>query len=109
MSSPCHAACSTSDGQDFSLDDPTIESISEFLFRSTKEPTEATQKIKTIREDLLRFHPDKSEGRVMSRSSRPRGKGPGRSRNCGTDTKQTNKNCQLAPPNYAIIRAYLNP
>ena len=66
---PCHAAYSTSDGQRFSLDDLTIDSISEFLFRPAKEPTESTQKIKTIRDTLLRFHPDKFEGRVMSRVS----------------------------------------
>jgi len=64
---PCHAAYSASDGQRFSLDDLTIDSISEFLFRSAKEPTEVTQKIKMIREALLRFHPDKFEGRVMGR------------------------------------------
>jgi hypothetical protein len=58
-----------SDDHHFSLDDLTIDSISEFLFRSAKEPTESTQKIKTIRETLLRFHPDKFEGRVMSRVS----------------------------------------
>ena len=66
---PCHAVYSASDGHDFSPDDLTVNSISEFLFRSAKEPTEATQKIKMIRETLLRFHPDKFEGRVMSRVS----------------------------------------
>jgi hypothetical protein len=66
---PCHAAYSTSDDQSLSLDDLTIDSISEFLFRSAKETTESTQKIKTIRETLLRFHPDKFEGRIMSRVS----------------------------------------
>lgn len=68
---PCHAAYSTSDadGQNFSLDDLTIDNISEFLFSCAKEATEPTQKIKTIRETLLRFHPDKFEGRVMSRVS----------------------------------------
>jgi len=66
---PCHTAYSTSDDHHFSLDDLTIDSISEFLFRSAKEPTEPTQKVKTIRETLLRFHPDKFEGRVMSRVS----------------------------------------
>ena len=66
---PCHAAYSTSDDRHFSLDDLTIDSISEFLFRSAKESTESTQKIKTIRETLLRFHPDKFEGRIMSRVS----------------------------------------
>jgi len=66
---PSHAAYSTSDDQHFSLDDLTIDSISEFLFRSAKEPAEGAQKIKTIREALLRFHPDKFEGRVTSRVS----------------------------------------
>ena len=66
---PCHAAYSTSDDRHFSLDGLTIDSISEFLFRSAKEPTESPQKIKAIRETLLRFHPDKFEGRVMSRVS----------------------------------------
>lgn len=66
---PCHAAYSASDDQRFSLGDLTIDSISEFLFRPAKEPLEPTQKIKTIRETLLRFHPDKFEGRVMSRVS----------------------------------------
>ena len=66
---PCHAAYPNSDSHNFSLDDLTVSSISEFLFRSAKEPTEATQKIKVIREALLRFHPDKFEGRVMSRVS----------------------------------------
>ena len=64
---PCHAAYSASDGQHFSLEDLTIDAISEFLFRSAKEPLESTQKIKAIKETLLRFHPDKFEGRVMSR------------------------------------------
>jgi hypothetical protein len=66
---PCHLAYSNSDGHHFSLDDLTVNSISGFLFRSTKEPTEATQKIKMIRETLLRFHPDKFEGRVMGKVS----------------------------------------
>ncbi|KAF9643609.1 hypothetical protein BDM02DRAFT_3123207 [Thelephora ganbajun] len=66
---PCRAAYSTSDGQNFSLADLTIDSISEFLFHSAKESAEATQKIKTVRETLLRFHPDKFEGRVMDRVS----------------------------------------
>jgi len=72
---PCHAAYSTSDGQHFSLEDLTIDSISEFLFHPAKELAESAQKIKAIRETLLRFHPDKFEGRVMSRVSeedRPR-------------------------------------
>ena len=66
---PCHAAYSNSDGHCFSLVDLTVDSISEFLFCSATEPTDATQRIKTIRETLLRFHPDKFEGRVMSRVS----------------------------------------
>lgn len=66
---PCHAAYSTFDGQQFSLDDLTIGSVSEFLFYSAEEPTEVTQKIKAVRETLLRFHPDKFEGRVMNRVS----------------------------------------
>ena len=66
---PSHAAYSNSDGHHFSLDDLTVDSISEFLFHSAKEPTEATQKIKMIRETFLRFHPDKFEGRIMSRVS----------------------------------------
>ena len=66
---PCHAAYSTPDNQDFSLDDLTTDSMSEFLFLPAKESTESTQKIKAIRETLLRFHPDKFEGRVMSRVS----------------------------------------
>ena len=66
---PCHAPYSASDDRPLSLEDLTIESISEFLFCSAKDSTEPTQKIKTIRETLLRFHPDKFEGRVMSRVS----------------------------------------
>jgi len=64
---PCHAAYSNSDGHRISPDDLTVDSISEFLFHSATEPTDATQRIKTIRETLLRFHPDKFEGRVMNR------------------------------------------
>jgi len=66
---PCHTAYSIPDGQCFSLDDLTIDSISEFLFRPAKEPMEDLRKIRTIRETLLRFHPDKFESRVMSRVS----------------------------------------
>ena len=67
---PCHAAYSHPDDHRFSLDDLTIDAISEFLFwYPAKEPVEATQKIKTIRETLLRFHPDKFESRIMSRVS----------------------------------------
>jgi hypothetical protein len=66
---PCHAAYSPPTGQGLSLDDLTVDSISEFLFGSTIKATEATQKIKTIRETLLRFHPDKFEGRIISRVS----------------------------------------
>ena len=67
---PCHAAYSNPDGNPISLDDLTIDTISEFLFwHSAKEPVEAAQKIKTVRETLLRFHPDKFESRVMSRVS----------------------------------------
>ena len=65
---PCHAAYSPSTSQNLSLDDLTIDSISEFLFSSTTKPPE-TWKIKSIRETLLRFHPDKFEGRVISRVS----------------------------------------
>lgn len=64
---PCHAAYSSSAKQTLSLDDLTADSISEFLFSSAIDPTETTQRIKTIRETLLRFHPDKFEGRVISR------------------------------------------
>jgi hypothetical protein len=63
---PCRAAYSPF-GQAFSLGDLTIDSVSEFLFSSAAEPN--TQKIKTIRETLLRFHPDKFEGRVINRVS----------------------------------------
>lgn len=66
---PCHAAYSPSASQNLSLDDLTVDSISEFLFNPAIKATEATQKIKTIREALLRFHPDKFEGRVISRVS----------------------------------------
>ena len=66
---PCYTAYSPSDGQELSLGDLTAESISDFLFNSTREPMEAAQKIKTIRETLLRFHPDKFEGRIISRVS----------------------------------------
>ena len=65
---PCHAAYSTS-GDKCTLDDLTVDSISEFLFHSAKGPQEVAQKIKTIRETLLRFHPDKFEGRIISRVS----------------------------------------
>ena len=64
---PCYALYSPSDRQSFSLDDLTVGSISEFLFRSSIEPAGTTQKIKKIKETLLRFHPDKFESRVISR------------------------------------------
>jgi len=66
---PCYAAYSPSSSPSFSLDDLTVDSISEFLFGSAIISTEITQKTKTVRETLLRFHPDKFEGRVISRVS----------------------------------------
>ena len=66
---PCYAAYSPSASQSLSLDDLTVDSISEFLFGSATRPTDTTQKIKTTRETLLRFHPDKFEGRVINRVS----------------------------------------
>jgi hypothetical protein len=67
---PCNAAYAPpSAGQSFSLDDLTVDSITEFLFNSAIKPTETTQEIKAIRESLLRFHPDKFEGRVIGRVS----------------------------------------
>lgn len=51
----------------FSLEDITAESVSSFLFDSIEaNDTEKTKRDK-VRETLLRFHPDKFEGRVMSR------------------------------------------
>ncbi|KAF9778721.1 hypothetical protein BJ322DRAFT_1092228 [Thelephora terrestris] len=64
---PCQIAYSSSDGRKFSLDDLTTESISEFLFSSEMERSESAQRVKTIRGTLLRFHPDKFDGRIISR------------------------------------------
>jgi hypothetical protein len=64
---PCQIAYSSSDGRKFSLDDITTESISEFLFSSEMERSESAQRVKTIRGTLLRFHPDKFDGRIISR------------------------------------------
>ena len=66
---PCHAAYTPSASESLSLDDLTVDSISEFLFSSVTKSTETAQKIKTIRETLLRFHPDKFEGRIIRRVS----------------------------------------
>lgn len=66
---PCYAPYSPSSSPSFSLDDLTVDSISEFLFGSAIISTEITQKTKTVRETLLRFHPDKFEGRVINKVS----------------------------------------
>lgn len=53
-----------------SLEEITPDAISSFIFMSTsREPTEAEppDRKEAIRETMLRFHPDKFEGRIMSR------------------------------------------
>lgn len=64
---PCYTAYSPPDSRSLSLGDLTAESISEFLFSPASESTDSAQRIKTIRGTLLRFHPDKFDGRIISR------------------------------------------
>lgn len=63
---PCLQAYGKSSAS-FSLEELTAESVSTFLFDSIQDSDVDKAKRDKLRETLLRFHPDKFEGRVMSR------------------------------------------